>query len=87
MVRGFVMTEAAMSLWSDDPAEVDLLSFDAVAQTSSGLRSRPSRPTVPSLVKGRARTGISVRSIWRFPSRIPLFGRPWPMSSRACWAS
>lgn len=27
------MTAAAMSLWSDDPAEVDLLSFDAVAQT------------------------------------------------------
>jgi len=27
------MTAAAMSLWSDDPAKVDLLSFDAVAQT------------------------------------------------------
>ncbi|MGH8774419.1 MAG: KAP family P-loop NTPase fold protein [Jiangellaceae bacterium] len=27
------MTAAAISLWSDDPAKVDLLSFDAVAQT------------------------------------------------------
>lgn len=27
------MNSAAMSLWSDDPAQIDLLSFDAVAQT------------------------------------------------------
>lgn len=27
------MTEQALALWSDDPARVDLLSFDAVAET------------------------------------------------------
>lgn len=32
MVRGCLMT-ATLFLWSDDPARIDLLSFDAVAQT------------------------------------------------------
>lgn len=27
------MTTPTLSLWSDDPARIDLLSFDAVAQT------------------------------------------------------